>query len=908
MGASSPGDLINVRRSILVASLIAALTLSLGPVLPAAAEPAPPVPPPTSTEQEEVRTVRKPVAPADPGLDLPVATSSQTARRTSAVDTRVVQVAESPVDEAVGVVAVTLPADSPDTEIYLRQVTDGQPGAWSRMELDDAGAEGQQVLGTDATIVTGADSVQVATVSSEPVPAELMLLTSTQASADATASDLAWSDPAIRSRRSWGADESLVRNPYTYAQVTGAMIHHTAGSNNYTADQVPSILRSIQAYHVNGRGWNDIAYNVLVDKFGRAWEGRGGGVDRAVQGGHAWGVTNARVFGISLMGDHEAVRPTAAAIDTLSRVIAWKFRIHYVDPYGTTWGSAGQDGGDTFLNAISGHRDENATSCPGKYVYEQFSSIRSTVASYMATVYTRTGLEGYKPGNLISNQRFHDVGAMSEQGVRDFLAEKGAACVPNPNGTPCLKDFRTTIPAVAATSFCAAVAGGGVDAAGVISRVGTACGINPQVLLALIQRESSLVTGSRPTATMYAKATGSGCPDFMGCDPNQASFFGQVYGAAERFKKYEANPRGYAYRADGTSQRVQYHPEATCGTASFVIENQATANLYIYTPYTANKASLDAITGTGDVCSAYGNRNFYRLMSQWFAANGDATAAPVAPQPASTVTPAWAAISAKASALGASYTGAERGPVVAISGGANKTYANLTIHWSPSTGAVASNHDAIRDAWVRFGREAGTLGWPTSDQVCGLTGGGCRQAFQKGTIEWTAATGARVSYYDAIRDAWLRTGAERGTLGWPTGEQECGLAGRGCRQAFQKGTIEWTAATGARVSYYDAIRDRWAASGFESGYLGWPTGDQQCGLTGRGCRQAFQRGTIEWTAATGARVSYYDDIRVLWGTLGYEKGRLGWPTTEQECAAGACTQGFQGGTIRWTAATKAYVV
>jgi len=298
--------------------------------------------------------------------------------------------AEAKVPHRAGVAGVTwLDGQAPEA-VYLREVTQGRRGPWTELDLDsaDPSESGNGTGGTEAYVIAGAQRVEVAAVSDEPLVADLSVFASADTSVTAVgvataeaAETYAWSNPQIISRTSWGASAS--KYGYTYAQVTGAMIHHTAGSNTYTEADVPGILRSIQAYHMNSRGWNDIAYNVLVDKFGRAWEGRGGGVDKAVQGGHAYGVTNARTTGVSLIGNYQTATPASAMLDTAERVIAWKFAVHGVDPYGTTYGSGGQDGGSTFLNAISGHRDENATDCPGQYVYSQMSTISSRVASYV---------------------------------------------------------------------------------------------------------------------------------------------------------------------------------------------------------------------------------------------------------------------------------------------------------------------------------------------------------------------------------------------------------------------------------------------------------------------------------------------------------------------------------------------
>ncbi len=313
------------------------------------------------------------------GLGLPLAATGLTTYYT-----------EAKVPHRAGVAGVTWTREQAPEAVYLREVTGGKPGPWVLLDSDSATLDAG-TPGTDAYAIAGAARVQVAAQASGKLEASLRVFASPTPTvtvigaqkAAAADSQYAWSNPQILSRSSWGADEALVRYAYTYAKVTGAMVHHTAGSNTYTEADVPAILRSIQAYHVNGRGWNDIAYNFLVDKFGRAWEGRGGGVDKAVQGGHAYGVTNARTTGISLMGNYQTVAPSAAMMDTAERVIAWKFALHGVDPYSTTYGSGGQDGGSTFLNAISGHRDENATDCPGQYVYSQMETIRSKVAAYI---------------------------------------------------------------------------------------------------------------------------------------------------------------------------------------------------------------------------------------------------------------------------------------------------------------------------------------------------------------------------------------------------------------------------------------------------------------------------------------------------------------------------------------------
>ncbi len=101
--------------------------------------------------------------------------------------------------------------------------------------------------------------------------------------------------PSIVSRKAWGADERIVRAKPSFAPVLRlAVVHHTAGTNNYTPAQAAAIVRGIEVYHVKGNGWNDIGYNFLVDRFGTVYEGRAGGIERNVIGAHAKGSTRGR--------------------------------------------------------------------------------------------------------------------------------------------------------------------------------------------------------------------------------------------------------------------------------------------------------------------------------------------------------------------------------------------------------------------------------------------------------------------------------------------------------------------------------------------------------------------------------------------------------------------------------------
>jgi N-acetylmuramoyl-L-alanine amidase-like protein len=191
--------------------------------------------------------------------------------------------------------------------------------------------------------------------------------------------------PAIITRAQWHAPESLRRAPPSYADgVHLAIVHHTVGTNNYSASQSASIVRAIMLYHVQGNGWNDIGYNFLVDKYGQVFEGPYGGVTRPVIGAHAMGF-NAGSVGVAVLGTYTSTRISPAAKAALVSLLAWRLDLAHVDPLSRVVRvSAGNPryppGRAVTLNAISGHRDTYPTSCPGNSLYRQLPSIRTAVA------------------------------------------------------------------------------------------------------------------------------------------------------------------------------------------------------------------------------------------------------------------------------------------------------------------------------------------------------------------------------------------------------------------------------------------------------------------------------------------------------------------------------------------------
>jgi len=192
--------------------------------------------------------------------------------------------------------------------------------------------------------------------------------------------------PALTPRSAWGANESIRRGGTTYApNVRFALVHHTAGSNSYTAAQSAAMVRAIQTYHVKGNGWNDLGYNFLVDKYGQVFEGRYGGVERNVVGAHAEGFNTGSV-GVAVLGTYGATKPTAKSLEAIAAVLAWRLDVAHVDPLQRlSWISGGNarfpSGTPVPLGAISAHRDTGFTACPGNALYAQLPAIARRAAA-----------------------------------------------------------------------------------------------------------------------------------------------------------------------------------------------------------------------------------------------------------------------------------------------------------------------------------------------------------------------------------------------------------------------------------------------------------------------------------------------------------------------------------------------
>ncbi|SDD82402.1 N-acetylmuramoyl-L-alanine amidase [Sanguibacter gelidistatuariae] len=269
--------------------------------------------------------------------------------------------------------ATPAPADEPEAVTPTVPPTPTPTATPTPTEQETTSSAPEGSVGTAATV-----SSTVTTVSSPST---------------AVASPLrmaATAKPGIVTRAVWGASQPVCTADHASSTLAAA-VHHTASTNSYTAAQVPALLRGFAAYHMlpeaqGGRGWCDIGYNFLVDKFGTIYEGRAASIDEPIVGVHTGGF-NSRTIGVAAIGNYQDAVPSAALAESISQIIAWKFAQNGIlANTSVTMISGGgaskyPEGAAVTFSTIYGHRDAQYTSCPGQYLYAALGDIRNRVAA-----------------------------------------------------------------------------------------------------------------------------------------------------------------------------------------------------------------------------------------------------------------------------------------------------------------------------------------------------------------------------------------------------------------------------------------------------------------------------------------------------------------------------------------------
>ena len=487
----------------------------------------------------------------------------------------------------------------------------------------------------------------------------------------------------------------------------------------------------------------------------------------------------------------------------------------------------------------------------------------------------------FNPGYIISDEKFFDASSMNEASIASFIQREGSRCTSN-----CLKDFRQSTTSRPSDSYCNGYQGAGNEtAARIIEKTARSCGINPQVLLVLLEKEQTLITHASPSNTRYTIATGYACPDTAACDERYYGFHNQVYSAARQFKIY-AEGRYFTYFAPGRTWNVRWHPDASCGSSPVYIQNTATSALYYYTPYQPNAAALNAGPGgTGDVCSAYGNRNFSRFFNQWFGSPVATTSGGIAS--------VWRANGGSSGWIGSPVAGMEYDG--ANGGGWKQQFQNAVIYYSASGAAGAlKTGTSIHNSFLGQGGVSGSLGWPASDEICAASG--CAVAFQNGTLAWNAQTKAIIPVTGAIKDGWQASGGVSGALGAPRlAAWRENANGGGTMQAFVGGDVLSSSAGVEAFRSGSALYRQYASERGPAGQYGWPKSGERCETAG--CSIEFTGGVLTWDAAGGGLQRLDGRFASEWIAGGGVTHWAGMPTGAMNAADGGFTQTFRKGTF-----------
>ncbi|MFG2616818.1 peptidoglycan recognition family protein [Streptomyces sp. NPDC048507] len=177
--------------------------------------------------------------------------------------------------------------------------------------------------------------------------------------------------PEIFGCGQWGARPPAGPVTVLDAPPRRIVVHHTATANvdDFSPEHAFALARAVQAHHMDGRGWIDTGQHFTVSRGGHTTEGRHRSLDelaggrRQVRASHCVGQNDVAV-GIEVEGTYTRTDPPAGQYEALAGLCAHVCDQYGLDPYG-----------------IDGHRDHNATACPGDRLYALLPRLREDVAA-----------------------------------------------------------------------------------------------------------------------------------------------------------------------------------------------------------------------------------------------------------------------------------------------------------------------------------------------------------------------------------------------------------------------------------------------------------------------------------------------------------------------------------------------
>lgn len=169
----------------------------------------------------------------------------------------------------------------------------------------------------------------------------------------------------------------------------------------------------------------------------------------------------------------------------------------------------------------------------------------------------------FNPNFIITDEDFRDYNSLSLSEIQGFL-----------------QDYKSPLANMSFPDY----QGINKKASEIIWQASQESKISPKVLLTTLQKEQSLIENIFASQTQFDRAMGYRCFDNALCNPKSLGFGKQVDGAAWQFDQYYKNPASWTYRV---GQNYLFD-----NVYNVLIENQATANLYNYTPHYSGNLSF----------------------------------------------------------------------------------------------------------------------------------------------------------------------------------------------------------------------------------------------------------------------------------------------------------------------------
>lgn len=269
---------------------------------------------------------------------------------------------------------------------------------------------------------------------------------------------------------------------------------------------------------------------------------------------------------------------------------------------------------------------------------KKFTNISVLTAVLLVAVFSFVGAHSasaeYDGSNIIDNSVFLDANSMGASAIQSFLASKGSGLASSNFVMQCSSAGSTANQLyISAGAPC----NQSTSAANIIYYASRIYGVNPQVILATIQKEQSLVTTANPTVWQLTQAMGYDCPTTGSCDTSSSFFYQIDNGTWVLRYHYERANGNNSWWSPSSSwvcgieknfykpnlypgQNVRFYDGNGVNYRTYYIQNAATSAFYCYTPHAYNNPQglygRPAFGTTGQYYS--GSYNFVTSFEAWF--------------------------------------------------------------------------------------------------------------------------------------------------------------------------------------------------------------------------------------------------------------------------------------------------